>query len=72
MLKQHCLCGGPELCDVILHLEDTRCELLVNLKEGFEILLPRYMGGVVAGKCGDQARVLEDGLEVDSPGLVSA
>lgn len=48
MLKEHGFCGGTKLCDVVLRFKDARCELLVYLKQGFEVLLARFVGGMVA------------------------
>lgn len=56
---------------MVLHFEDAGSELLVYLEEGFEALLAGCLGGVLAGECGDEAWILEDGLKVHGPGVVS-
>lgn len=48
--EEHGFGGGAEVGDVSLHFEEARGELLVDLDEGFEVLLASSVRGVLGGE----------------------
>lgn len=72
MLKEHGLRGSAKLCDVILQLKDARCELLIYLEEGLEVLLACCVGGMVTRERGYEAWVFKDGLKIEGSEVVSS
>lgn len=60
MREKHSFGRGAKVDDVRLHVKETRSELLVDLDEGFQVLLAGGVRGMFGSEGGDEAWIFQN------------